>query len=93
MIRGLVDYALNNRFMVTALAVLLLVWGAISAANALVQGPASFYLLRFLLGVAEAGFFPGMIYYLTLWFPQAFRARFTGTISERPAGLGRGRTK
>ena len=54
---------------------ILITWGAISAANALVQGETSFYLVRFLLGVAEAGFFPGMIFYLTLWFPPAFRAR------------------
>ena len=54
---------------------ILLAWGAISAANALIQGETSFYLVRFLLGVAEAGFFPGMIFYLTLWFPPAFRAR------------------
>jgi ACS family tartrate transporter-like MFS transporter len=52
-------------------------WGTISAANALIAGPTSFYVLRFLLGAAEAGFFPGMIYYLTLWFPQSYRARFT----------------
>jgi ACS family tartrate transporter-like MFS transporter len=51
-------------------------WGLVSAACALVQGPASFTILRFLLGVTEAGFFPGMIYYLTLWFPKAYRARF-----------------
>jgi MFS transporter, ACS family, tartrate transporter len=54
---------------------ILLVWGAISACNALVQGEASLYLLRFLLGVAEAGFFPGMVFYLTLWFPTTYRAR------------------
>ena len=53
-----------------------MIWGALSAASALVQNPLSFYVLRFLLGVAEAGFFPGMIFYLTLWFPQAYRARF-----------------
>ena len=53
------------------------VWGIISASNAFVQGPTAFYILRFLLGVAEAGFFPGMIFYLTLWFPQAYRGRFT----------------
>ena len=52
-------------------------WGAISAANAFVQSPLSFYALRFFLGVAEAGFFPGMLLYLTYWFPQAYRARFT----------------
>jgi MFS transporter, ACS family, tartrate transporter len=55
---------------------IMMVWGALSAANSLVQGPASFYALRFSLGVAEAGFFPGMILYLTYWFPQAQRARF-----------------
>ena len=53
-------------------------WGAISAATALVQGPTSFYILRFLLGVAEAGFAPGMIYYLSIWFPRSYRARYTG---------------
>jgi ACS family tartrate transporter-like MFS transporter len=51
-------------------------WGTISAATAFVQGPLSFYVLRFLLGVAEAGFFPGMIFYLTLWFPRSYRTRF-----------------
>ena len=55
------------------------VWGALSAANAFVQGPASFYALRFFLGVAEAGFFPGMILYLTYWFPHAYRARYTAS--------------
>ena len=54
-------------------------WGALSAATALIQDPVAFYVLRFLLGVAEAGLFPGMIFYLTLWFPQEYRARFTAT--------------
>ncbi|MGY2048056.1 MFS transporter [Methylobacterium sp. JK268] len=54
-------------------------WGLISAAMALVQGPWSFVLMRFLLGVAEAGFFPGVILYLTYWFPRAYRARIVGT--------------
>ena len=54
---------------------ILVVWGAISASNALVQTPASFYAVRILLGVAEAGFFPGMVLYLTYWFPHAYRAR------------------
>ena len=52
------------------------VWGAISTATAFVQTPAGFYAVRFLLGVAEAGFFPGMVMYLTYWFPQSYRARF-----------------
>jgi ACS family tartrate transporter-like MFS transporter len=51
-------------------------WGLVSAAMALVQGTVSFFALRFLLGVAEAGFFPGMILYLTYWFPAAMRAKF-----------------
>jgi ACS family tartrate transporter-like MFS transporter len=54
---------------------ILLTWGAISASNALIQGETSLYIVRFLLGVAEAGFFPGMVYYLTLWFPTTYRAR------------------
>jgi len=54
---------------------ILIVWGAISAACAFVQGPISFYVLRFLLGVAEAGLFPGIVLYLTYWFPQERRAR------------------
>jgi ACS family tartrate transporter-like MFS transporter len=57
--------------------IMLIAWGTISASFALVQSATTFYVLRFLLGAAEAGFFPGMIYYLTLWFPQAYRARFT----------------
>jgi MFS transporter, ACS family, tartrate transporter len=52
-------------------------WGLLSASTALVKGQTSFYLLRVLLGVAEAGFFPGMVFYLTLWFPRSYRARFT----------------
>lgn len=50
-------------------------WGLASAAMALVQGEISFLIVRFLLGFCEAGFFPGMILYLTFWFPAAYRAR------------------
>src|SRR4030088_1431307 len=53
-------------------------WGILSGATAFVQGENSFYLVRFLLGIAEAGFFPGIIFYLTLWFPAAYRARIIG---------------
>lgn len=53
-------------------------WGVISAAQAWVGGATSFNIIRFLLGAAEAGFFPGVIYYLTLWFPAAYRARIVG---------------
>ncbi|HEY4125536.1 MAG TPA: MFS transporter, partial [Rhizomicrobium sp.] len=51
-------------------------WGLVSMAMAFAQGPWSFYGLRFLLGVAEAGFFPGMMLYLTYWFPQSERAKY-----------------
>ena len=56
---------------------IVLSWGVVSAANAFVQGPLSFYALRFLLGAAEAGLYPGMLLYLTYWFPEAYRGRFT----------------
>ncbi len=59
------------------ISLILAAWGSISAATAFVEGPTSFAILRFLLGVAEAGFFPGMMFYLTLWFPQAYRARLS----------------
>ena len=54
--------------------IILAVWGITSSATAFVQGPFSFYALRFLLGVAEAGLFPAMILYFTVWFPQLYRA-------------------
>ena len=57
------------------IARIMISWGVLSASMAFVQGPASFYTVRFLLGVAEAGFFPGIIYYLTCWFPSRYRAR------------------
>lgn len=50
-------------------------WGVVATAMAVIQGPTSLYVLRFLLGVAEAGFGPGMIFYVTLWFPAQYRAR------------------
>src|SRR5437868_1347351 len=50
-------------------------WGLVSGAFAFTQGPISFFILRFSLGLAEAGFFPGMILYLTYWFPPAERGR------------------
>jgi MFS transporter, ACS family, tartrate transporter len=49
-------------------------WGIVSAASAFVVGPYSFYAMRFLLGVTEAGFFPGTLLYLSLWFPSRQRA-------------------
>jgi ACS family tartrate transporter-like MFS transporter len=55
---------------------IMLTWGIISALTAFARGPVSFCVLRFLLGVCEAGFFPGIMLYLTYWFPQSSRARF-----------------
>jgi ACS family tartrate transporter-like MFS transporter len=57
------------------IALLMIVWGVISSSMAAVATPKGFYILRFLLGSAEAGFFPGMILYLKSWFPEAARAR------------------
>ena len=57
------------------IARIMLTWGVMSTAMIFVSGPASFYILRFLLGAAEAGFFPGLILYLTHWFPARERAR------------------
>jgi ACS family tartrate transporter-like MFS transporter len=54
---------------------IMITWGVVCVAMMAVHSPMSFYGLRFLLGVAEAGFFPGIIYYLTDWFPQKQRAR------------------
>jgi D-galactonate transporter len=59
------------------IARIVLLWGFISMAMALVQSKSSFYLLRLLLGMGEAGFFPGIILYLTYWFPARHRARTT----------------
>lgn len=50
-------------------------WGLLSCAMSLVSGPTSFYLMRFALGVAEAGFFPGVAFFLSAWFPAQYRAR------------------
>jgi ACS family tartrate transporter-like MFS transporter len=57
------------------IARIMISWGLISTAMAFVVGETSFYVMRFLLGVAEAGFFPGIILYLTYWFPAREHAR------------------
>ncbi|MCU4630910.1 MULTISPECIES: MFS transporter [Acinetobacter] len=57
---------------------ILLTWGLITMAMALIQGPHSFYILRFLLGVAEAGFFPGVLYLITQWYPVRHRGKIMG---------------
>ncbi|WP_158781083.1 MFS transporter [Pantoea sp. BAV 3049] len=59
------------------IARVMITWGLVSGCMALVSSANSFYLLRFLLGVAEAGFFPGIILYLSYWFPAARRAQVT----------------
>ena len=60
------------------IARIMLTWGIFAGAMALVTGPNSLYLMRFLLGAAEAGFFPGVILYITYWFPAEYRARIIG---------------
>jgi MFS transporter, ACS family, tartrate transporter len=57
------------------ISLLMAAWGVISCLMIFIHGPVSFYLLRFLLGAAEAGFFPGMILYMKRWFPAQARAR------------------
>jgi MFS family permease len=57
---------------------ILITWGLITAAMCLIRGPHSFYLLRFLLGAAEAGFYPGAVYFLCQWFPSNHRAKIFG---------------
>jgi MFS family permease len=57
---------------------IMFIWGLVSAATMLVSTPAQFYFVRFLLGVFEAGFFPGVLLYLTYWYPQQQRGRITG---------------
>ncbi len=59
------------------MARIMILWGAISCLTFLVQTPMEFYIARFLLGVAEAGFYPGLILYLTFWYPASRRARVT----------------
>jgi ACS family tartrate transporter-like MFS transporter len=56
------------------IARVMITWGMVSAAFAFISGDTSFYVLRFLLGAAEAGFFPGIILYLSYWFPARYRA-------------------
>lgn len=60
------------------IARIMISWGVISACFALIGGPIAFLVLRFLLGAAEAGFFPGVILYLTYWFPSEHRAKIVG---------------
>src|SRR5436305_2471225 len=63
-------------------------WGLIAAATMFVRGAVSLCVMRFLLGAAEAGFYPGILFYLTTWFPQAERARAIATFSTAAAIAG-----
>ncbi|BAN49108.1 MFS transporter [Metapseudomonas resinovorans] len=67
---------------------ILITWGAITVGMALVQGAYSFYAMRFLLGAAEAGFFPGVLYYITRWYPVRHRGKVLGFfILSQPIAL------
>jgi MFS transporter, ACS family, tartrate transporter len=63
------------------LARIMITWGIASAATAAVVGPTSFLAIRFLLGVGEAGLFPGTLLLFTYWFPDAYRARIVGSFT------------
>lgn len=60
------------------IARIMITWGLVSGAMAFVQGPTSFYVVRFLLGVAEAGFAPAILLYIMTWFPEKYRGRAFG---------------
>lgn len=70
------------------IARIMIVWGLLSGAMVFVSTPMQFYLLRFLLGVGEAGFFPGIILYLTYWYPAPRRAKATATFMTSVALAG-----
>jgi len=59
------------------IALLMVIWGGISMLSVFITSPTQFYIARFFLGIAEAGFYPGVILYLTLWFPSGQRAKMT----------------
>ncbi|MDN5880179.1 MAG: MFS transporter, partial [Micrococcaceae bacterium] len=72
---NLIMHKVGARFWIMRI---MITWGILSACMALVQGEWSFYILRMLLGVAEAGLFPGVIYFLTQWFIANDRAKANG---------------
>jgi len=72
---NLIMYRVGARLWITRI---MITWGLLSAAMAFVEGPVSFYILRVLLGAAEAGLFPGVLLYLTYWFGREQRARANG---------------
>lgn len=67
---------------------IMVMWGLVSSAMMFVNTSLEFYVMRFILGVAEAGFFPGILFYLTGWFPAARRARVTGFFMMACAAAG-----
>lgn len=72
------NLALNRFGARVWIARIMFTWGLVSGAQAFVTNELSFNVIRLLLGVAEAGFFPGIIFFLTLWFPSAYRGRIVG---------------
>lgn len=70
------------------LARIMITWGLIAVGMMFIRTPTQFYLMRFLLGAAEAGFFPGLVYYLSHWFPKAWRGRAVSRIYIAPALAG-----
>ena len=66
----------------------MITWGLVSVAMAFTRGPISFYALRFLLGLAEAGFFPGIILYLSYWFPSNHRSAVTAMVMAAAPAAG-----
>ena len=60
------------------ISMIMVAWGLCSAATAFITGETSFVVVRFLLGIAEAGFFPGVAYFMTCWFPAHYRGRMMG---------------
>ncbi|MFL6280215.1 MAG: MFS transporter, partial [Vicinamibacterales bacterium] len=66
------------------IARIMITWGLVSASFMFIRTPASFYVLRFILGIAEAGFFPGIILYLTYWYPSDRRARMVAMFMAAP---------
>ena len=73
------------------IARVMVTWGLVSGAFAFCSGPVSFFTLRFLLGLAEAGFFPGIILYFTYWFPPSHRSRIVaGFMAAVPVSIGLG---
>ena len=67
----------------------MITWGLMSAGMMFVQGATSFYAMRFLLGVAEAGFLPGIVYYLSQWFPRAAARERRLVVHDRHSAVGR----